>query len=120
MELNSKMNRSELLDTLRTNRDEHVALHKKALVRYEAALVKELKKQLARAEAKKKVNHSFLFKFPVPESHEASFNQVIDLLEHDVRDEIELSRADFQRFMRNEWEWSNQWATTNSTYNVRG
>lgn len=116
-ELNVRMKVAELLKALKANRIEHIELHKKAVAAHQVKLTAVLKKAYEKAEKSGQVpDRNFLFKYPIPESYVSSFDKVIDMLEHDIRDEIELSQSEFSRYMRNEWDWSNQFAATNSTY----
>lgn len=118
MALNSKIAKAALIDKLRTNRDEHIELHAKALAAYQDQLQEALAAELARARARKSVDHAFLFKYPIPESHTDDFDRVIEMLENDVRDEIDLTESEFRMYFQNEWSWTKQFALSNSTYGV--
>lgn len=118
MALNSKITKSALLDKLRANRDEHIDLHSKALTAYREYLERALEHELERARAGKTVDHGFLYKYPIPESHTDDFDRVIEMLENDVRDEIELTEGEFRMYFQNEWSWMKQFTVSNATYGV--
>lgn len=108
--------KEKLLNTLWTNRAEHRKIVDAALVKYQEAVNKELKKMAKRARKGKRVPHNFLNFLPVPQDYTTAFDQAIQQVEWDVREEIELTREDFNRFIRNEWEWANMFAASSARY----
>lgn len=114
-----EINKDVLLDALNTNREAHATDYQLALVKYQEKVTKELEKTLERAKRGKKVDPYFLRKFPVPTEYTKSFDSVIDMFEHEVKDTVVLEENDFNRYVRNEWEWSGQFAASTSVYNAR-
>lgn len=63
-------------------------------------------------------NLAFNAQWPLkyPENHLEDYDRVIDLLKFSIADKVELSSADFDAYVRNNWSWRNSFLGTNSAY----
>ena len=52
----------------------------------------------------------------VPRNSADAYDAAIDMANWDVRETLELTHEEFQCFVRDIWDWSSSFATTNSLY----
>lgn len=140
-----RVNRLKLVETLRKNRKDHVAVFDEAMAGYkEMALAKVeeafqgLDKRLVKAKSDivEKINSftaATASEFPdylvilervavnlkVPVSYADAYDAAIDMAMFDTRDELELSGAEFQCFCRDVWDWSPEFSAVNQSYTSR-
>lgn len=141
-----EVDRKKLVATLKENRKKHVEDYQvsisgyrvmaieKLKSGYEAAKVKlekNLKKGIASLEEFDPANPSAASDYltlvegiqvslKVPRSYANEYDTAIDMAEWDVRDTLELTHAEFQCFVRDEWTWTTDFLVTNSTYRATG
>tara|TARA_R110002072_G_scaffold51190_1_gene137051 strand:+ start:471 stop:806 length:336 start_codon:yes stop_codon:yes gene_type:complete len=96
--------KARLLETLRTNLETHVSAYRDAMRGYRAAMIVELEKLLAAAQAGRNVDHEL--DLERPSDHSDSYEQAILLMEWETRDELELSVNDFECYVCDNWDWS--------------
>ena len=108
------VNKQNLIETLRGNRDQHRDIFEQAQVVYRAKVIEELDRALDDAKNGRKVIR--FINLPEPEDHTADFDTAIDMLEWDTADTVTLDRRDFKRFVQNKWEWEASFAGTTMTY----
>lgn len=53
---------------------------------------------------------------PVPKSFADDYRSAIDMVRWDVRDTLELSYAEFNCFVRDQWDWRDEFDTVTSNY----
>jgi hypothetical protein len=137
-----RVNRKQLVETLKTNRAKHVSEFKAAMAGYKAAALKKvdeafggLSDRLARrrTEVTDNINsftpetadafgdalvilNAVVVNLKVPVSYAEAYGAAIDMAEFDTRDELELSGAEFQCFCRDVWDWSDEFRTTSTLY----
>lgn len=109
-----RVRKERLLETLRSNLDEHRGAYEDAMRGYRAAMIAELGGMLAQAEAGEDVDHEI--DLERPEDHSESYEQALLLMEWDVEDEIELSVSDFECYVRNNWGWTYSFRSTHDRY----
>lgn len=110
------VSKTQLLDALRLNRDEHITIFDKAVEVYKQRIIEELERNLADARAGRKVSRVIML--PEPENHTADFDTAIKMLEWEQSDTIELERRDFMRYVENRWEWAASFAGNTQSYLV--
>ena len=137
-----QVNRKELIDTLKKNRELHIqeyeiakkgyreTLRKKIISSFDEAISSIEKKRLSMlswAESLtdseiSKVNDHFTLlnginlEMRVPRSYAKEYDAAIDIAVWDVRDVLELSYAEFQCFVRDEWDWKQEFQQTSALY----
>jgi len=109
-----------LLKDLRKNRDEHVAIVEEAQAAFKAKVVKRLDAMLAAAKSGERLDlHVGL---TIPTKHTDAFDNAIGLLTmtKDAGEEIiEIDSGEYERFCRNNWEWSDSFRKSNRAYSSR-
>jgi hypothetical protein len=136
-----EINRKMLLSKLHQNREKHKADYLEALQGYKALALEKLEEahNKAKRELQKNVarvrqdleefdpnnpkTHDHLtlvnaiyVELRVPRDFTAKYDAAIDMVEWDVRDTLELTHAEFQCFVRDVWEWTEVFHTTNQLY----
>lgn len=111
-----KFNKTQILDALKKNREEHIEIVREAQsgFREKAISIFEQKLVVLRSGGSVEVN----VHLDVPASHVDEFDNVIAMLEMTQDDTIELSDSDFQCFVRNKWRWEHQFLASNSCYSA--
>ena len=108
-----KINKSELLEAIKQNRNKHendvivadVAYKKQALKEYEEAI-----KQLQYTGKVSRIN------LHEPVDKREHYDRVIKMLEMSADDVIELDSHEFDQYVMDNWEWKNHAVFANSTY----
>ena len=108
------VNKTDLIATLRENRDEHRELFDKAQVVYRNAMVRELDRALNDAKAGRKIVRAF--SLPTPEDHTEDFNTALEMLAWEQGDTVELKMRDFMRYVQNRWEWERSFEANTVSY----
>lgn len=137
-----EVNRLELLETLRSNREKHIAEYEEAMSGYKDLLVSNIdsafekaKAQLDKSHAKtrqevleftdediKKQSDYFTIvegssvHMKVPRSFAKEYDAAIDMATWDVRETLELTHAEFTCFVRDEWDWKSDFAEISTRY----
>lgn len=109
-----KVNKSELLSHLRTNRDNHVEEYNDALILYRAALTEAFKEALKKAKNNEDVDH--YIKLERPQNYLDSYDNAIDMLIWSTEDIIELDQVEFKQYVRDEWNWKQAFTAVARSY----
>lgn len=108
------VNRIELLEYLRKNREKHILEYQQAVDCYQDAMVNALKKKLKEVRSGKATELSL--SLPRPQSYESNYNNVIEMLELSVDENINLDSGAFKAYIKDEWNWSNSFKTLVGSY----
>lgn len=137
------VSRTELLARLKLNREKHRSEYEQAVAAYPEQLrrklrvavenaVTKLNREWARVGAQLddmsaedvpgqpdviKLCDSVYAKLPTPRSYDREYEAAIEMIEWDKRDLIELTYAEFQCFVRDIWDWSDEFKMSVSEYN---
>jgi hypothetical protein len=109
--------RTKLLEALKTNLELHRAQYKEAVADFQARLLKDL--TVAKNKVKKANPESlkdFRFDINFPANHEKDFVEVIDMLEHSTDETINLDSESFKAYFKNEWSWTHSFETSLALY----
>jgi hypothetical protein len=109
-----KVDKEQLLKTLRKNRKKHRGIYEKALEAYRVAAIEAFEKRLDDAKNGREI--VTFVNLPQPEDHTADFDTAIEMLEWDKGKSVILSQRDFQRFVQNKWEWRASFAANTESY----
>jgi hypothetical protein len=115
---NIKVNKGKLMDTMARNREQHRQQFLDAQVIYRERAIEELDRRLQRARDGKKI-WDLHFNLPQPRDYTDAYDTAIEMLTWEVGEEIELSERDFQRFVQNNWEWAQAFASSTQAYLVQ-
>jgi len=110
------VNKTELLARLSSNRESHAAKVAKARQVYRAKIVEELDRRLGEAKSGRDIDPGFLHRLPIPRDFTEEYDRAIDQYSWHVEDTVELTRQDFNRYVRDEWEWVRAFTDSNSVY----
>ncbi|HET8688784.1 MAG TPA: hypothetical protein VFM18_19375 [Methanosarcina sp.] len=112
-----KVNKKELLEILRANKEKHVTEFNEAVSDYKAGVAKLAKANL------KLANSGDLDKFKqirgvpnAPTSYETSYSRAIRMLELSVEEVIEVGEHEFNQLVLDEWDWKHNFTTSNAFY----
>ena len=113
-ELSLKYSVADLLVRLRENREQHIANFEKAMVVYREKMIEVLKKKLSAAKKNEDVEHSI--NLPRPKNYADYYDEAIEMLDMCNDKEITLDRELFNQLVRDEWDWSRDYAGTSLSY----
>ena len=119
-----KVRRGELLDVLRKNRSRHIEDYKTACTGYRDAalerideITSELKAKIHSLKQGQTISVVGLqFGLVVPVNHEKAYDQIIRMMEMSVEEEITLTAGQFACFVMDDWDWKEQWSSSNAMY----
>ena len=139
---NVEVNRLRLIETLKANREKHVADYNEAMAGYKASLLEKVDKAFADAKedlerryskVRNKVQNlkdedissqqdyftvvpAVSLEMKVPRSYEEEYNTAIDNAEWDVNETLTLTFAQFNCFVRDKWDWKVEFAHVTNLY----
>lgn len=109
-----EVEKSKLLNILKGNRAKHIEKYKIAKRKFRAAVIKQMKENLEKAEAggdlELRINLS------KPTLHVEEYDNVIGLLELAKDEDIDVSTQDYKQFCLDQWNWSQQWEMSTACY----
>jgi hypothetical protein len=109
-----KVKKSELLQTVKANREAHRETFAKACEGYRAKAIATLDAMLADAKAGKQVRQHVGLIEPTDQTRD--YDRVIRMLEMSVEDELEISEAEFAQYAMDDWSWKRQFTQTTAMY----
>lgn len=110
--------KTELLDILKTNRDAHRAIFENALEGYRIKWIEILEERLEEVRLGRKIDHGIWLNEPVDQTKD--YDRAIRMVEMHTKDTIELDEKSIANFVLDDWSWSDQFVTTNSMYTAIG
>lgn len=106
--------KTELLDAIQKNCEQHKKDYAEAIVGFRAAVIEAMKKHLASAteggEIKLGIN------LTVPVDHTKDYERVIRMLTMSTADEITISESQFTQYVMDEWNWKAAFVGTTAMY----
>ena len=108
-------NTAEILEKLRVNREEHIKIVREAQKglrdKWREMLTEALEDVIDYSEGVTPSLH-----LQVPNNHTDDFDRAIQMFEMTTDKEVGLGEAEFQSYVRNEWQWRQQFLASNSAY----
>ena len=98
-----QVDRSKLLETLKTNLEEHKRIVKESKAGYLAAAQQDLLDRIEQLRKGKLVDLSF--KRQVPRSYAKVYEQLIRMLEYSSQDLISIDAEQFRHIVDDDWDW---------------
>lgn len=138
-----KVNRLDLLEKIRTNREKHILEYKEAVANYKRLAINEIARRtksakmeitetaglvIAKVERMTKDDiqqgpgdvitllKTIQFNLRVPISHEKDYNQVISMLEMSVDEQLSVRSDEFACYVMDDWEWKQDFMQMSSSY----
>lgn len=109
-----RLNKSEVLETLKSNRDKHRSIFEDALGGYRARCLDILDERIKMIKEGKKFNMHILLEEPFDAT--PFYDTVIKMMEMSVDKVVELQHEAFKNYVMDEWDWKGQFVTSNSDY----
>lgn len=109
------VNRSELLETVKSNRAAHQAAYEEAAAGY----MKELRNKLIEATQQAQLgidSRGMIADMEVPRSHVKTYDRVIAMLTMSCGTEIEITEPVFRELVLDEWDWKEKFINVSSSY----
>ena len=114
---NVKINKVELLDIVRANKEKHIKEFNEAVEDYKKAAVKIATENLALANSGDVEKIAKIKAMPSkPVTYEDSYTRAIRMLELSVEDVIEVEEDIFNQLVLDEWQWKNMFTATGALY----
>ncbi len=104
----------DVLAKLRTNRAEHRKIFLEAQQGYRNKVIEVLEQRLTEARSGKRVRHQF--QITEPADMTKHYDRAIAMLEMTTQETVELDGGDFSKYILDEWDWSDQFKTSNTMY----
>jgi hypothetical protein len=111
-----KVKKAALLKILRKNRAEHRQIFEEAIEGYRKAVIKEFEHRLNEIKAGKKID--VIIRLQQPQDQTKDYDRVIGMLEMSVDDVVELDEQSYKQYVMDDWSWTNNFLSSNSTYSV--
>jgi hypothetical protein len=118
--MNTKIQKAELLEIVKKNREAHVAEVKKAREQWKTKMVRMAKLIVEAGPKLRRFPKALEALDQVPQSHARDFDDAIRALELHHDDIIELSPHNFEQLVLNRWSWSDSHVYMNFAYGVTG
>jgi len=122
----TKVDKKRLVETLTGNRSKHVEQYLEAFAGYKKELLVKLAALVARAETlepsdiKAAGNYGYIefhsVNLEVPQDHRLDYDRALNRMEWELGDEILVSENDFNCFVRDEWNWRDQFVGSHRRY----
>lgn len=106
--------RTELLETLKSNRESHRAIFLEAQESYRVMAIAELDEFIAEAKAGRRIRRTLTLIEPIDQTKE--YDRAIRMLEMAVDEVVQISDSDFQCYVMDEWRWKQQFEASNMGY----
>ncbi len=109
-----KVKTSDLLTKIKINREAHRQIFLEASEGYRKAAIAELDSMLADAKEGKKIRRVLTLVQPMDQTKD--YDRAIGMLEMSVDDVVELGEMDFRCYVLDEWQWKDQFRSSNVGY----
>lgn len=112
-----RINKKELLEIVRANKEKHIAEFNEAVEDYKKAAIKVATDNLALANTGDVDQIAKIRSMPTkPVSYEDSYTRAIRMLELSVEDVIEIEEHVFNQLVLDEWTWKQNFIASSAVY----
>ncbi len=112
-----KLNRDELLNIVRNNKEKHIAEYNEAVEDYKNAAIKLAKENLKLANTRDLERLVQIKALPsAPVSYSDNYDRAIRMFELSVEHVIELDEHIFNQLVLDEWQWKQQFSVASALY----
>lgn len=114
-----KVEKVKLLETLKANREKHIAEFAEAFENFKIEYEKkclELKEKAKNFKPGEPVEVNLMI--TVPRDYKEDYDTAISMLEWEVADEIVLDQEQFTRYVLDKWQWKMNFDATTAFYNA--
>lgn len=110
------VNKSELLEILKKNRQEHQEVFREANEKFRKEAATKLEAMMKDLREGKAFNPTVVNILDVPEDHTAEYDRAIQMLEMSVDAVVAVDAREFACLVQDRWDWSRRWAASNIKY----
>lgn len=114
--MNIQIRKDKLLEILKKNKELHVAEFKEARKIYNSELIDELVIASNKIKDNGEVDLYSFSRKPKPKNYAASYDTAIKMLQWHDQDTVELDARHYNAYVEDEWDWTNDFKTTSSSY----
>jgi len=108
--------KADLLNKLQENKEKHKKFVEEAKKGYILLTKKKLEILLKKVEKNKIVNFNELYGLRQPMDKTKEYDVAIEMLQMDVNDTVELTHEEFLNYVKDQWNWTRDFLTTNLGY----
>jgi len=112
------VDKDQLLDTLKDNRDTHRTAFMAAMDKFRTLAIERFEENIE--EIKRGGPVRTFLELPVPEEHTKDYDRAIMMLEWDKGTEVELSEVEFAQYVEDDWGWQQSFASNTMSYTSMG
>lgn len=109
MQSNVTVNKSEILDILKTNRDNHIKIYNESIDGFKIKTREKFEEKL-KSLADGKIDNLSI-NISKPENHAKDYDAAIRMIELHTNHTIELNSQDFNNLILDDWQWRRTWIT---------
>lgn len=109
-----KAMKSEVLEKVRENREQHRGIFEEAIVGYRKRMQAELDARIEDLHAGRAIDH--YIRLEAPQDHTADYDRVIAMLEMEVDQVVELGETDFACYVMDDWQWRRDFLSNAVSY----
>lgn len=112
-----KVKKDELLAIVKENRTKHEAEFNAAQEAYKVKAKAALRGQVKNIDQEKPFTLNFK-ELPEPKQFLKEYDRAIGMLEMSVDEIVELEDDEYDRLVKDQWHWTNQFVAATSIYNI--
>jgi chromosome segregation ATPase len=116
LDLNLKVKKKELVETLRKQRADHMRQYNEAMRKWRELMQNAAHEILNKGDELKSWPRQLSGSHAVPVSYESDIDEAIDMLERTTDEEITLTHSDYKKLVQGQWSWREQFNALNSRY----
>lgn len=110
-----QVKKSDVVDLLTKHRDQHQAIFTEANAAYRQKVVDAMIERANDILAGGEINTRF--DLPKPEDHTEDYDEALETLRYEQREDLELARHDeFQQWVLNKWGWDRSFLANTTSY----
>jgi len=102
-----------LVEELKKNEAQHIKDLELAFTGYKELVVQKLEKKIKAVQAGKMISQVY---FDIPENHTKDYDRALKMCEMSVDSEINLTQRDFNQYVMDEWNWKDNFTSSNTAY----
>lgn len=112
IKMTTRVKREDLLATVRNNFRQHEIMVKEAQDGYRQKAIMALQEKVSQLREGK--NISLVFSLKPPDDYSEVYKNCISMLEWNTAEYVELEPDEFRQLVRDEWDWSEGFITSNA------
>lgn len=111
-----KIRKETVLEILRENKAKHCIEFEEAISGWVSKAKTKLTELLAGLETDRARSLKIEIYLPRPISYEKEYDKAIKMIEYEIRDEVEISTQDFDKYFLDEWTWKENFMSNTGLY----